>query len=250
MQRKDGYPEENEIVICTVTKIQHHSIFCRLDEYDKSGMLHISELSSGRVRNVGEYVKEGKTIICKVLQVNKEKGHIDLSLRRVTEAQKKAKAAGIKKYQFAMKLLEVVAEDLKAKPEALYSELEKQLGQYETVFDLFQAHVESQAPLPLGKAESAAVSKLVMERLKPPRVTIKGQLLITTYEPDGVEVIRRAFAKAPKLTVGYLGGGRYGVEVIEKDYKRAEALLKEQLEGISSVLQKKASTFSFTRTDR
>jgi translation initiation factor 2 subunit 1 len=250
MQRKEGFPEENEIVICTVTKIQHHSVFCRLDEYDKSGMLHISEISSGRIRNITEHVKEGKTIICKVLQINKEKGYIDLSLRRVTEAQKKAKAAGIKKFQFAMKLIETAANELKAKPEVLYAQLESKLGDYETVFDLFQAHIEQQIPLPLEKQTSAVLSGLIAERLKPASVTIKGALQLTTYEPNGVEIIHSAFEKIPKLETSYLGGGKYSVKVTAKDYKKAEAALKEQLDTLSGAIQKKTAVFSFARTDR
>ena len=87
--RKKGLPEEEEIVICEVTKIYQNSVFANIIEYDKSGMLHISEVSPGRIRNIYDYVKVGKIIICKILSVNKEKGHVDLSLRRVTESQKR-----------------------------------------------------------------------------------------------------------------------------------------------------------------
>ena len=33
--KKKGFPEEDELVMCTVTKVQFHSVFCNLDEYDK-----------------------------------------------------------------------------------------------------------------------------------------------------------------------------------------------------------------------
>jgi len=42
--RKEGYPEENELVLCTVTSVQYNSVFCMLDQYSKSGMIHISEV--------------------------------------------------------------------------------------------------------------------------------------------------------------------------------------------------------------
>ena len=75
-------PEEGEIVLCTVKKILYHSIFATIDEYETlEGMLHISEVSPGRIRNIRDFVKEGKQIVCKVLKVDKVKGHIDLSLR-------------------------------------------------------------------------------------------------------------------------------------------------------------------------
>ncbi len=88
-QKKQGFPEENEIVLCTVKKILPHGIFVSLDEYkSQEGLIHISEISPGRVRNIRDFVKEGKRIVCKILRVNKEKNHIDLSLRRVNQAQR------------------------------------------------------------------------------------------------------------------------------------------------------------------
>jgi translation initiation factor 2 subunit 1 len=249
MLKKEGFPEENEIVICTVTKIQHHSVFCSIDEYDKSGMLHISEVSSGRIRNLNEYIKEGKTIICKVLQVNKEKGYIDLSLRRVTEAQKKAKASGMKKYQFAMKILETASHEIKRKPDELYKEIESKLDKYESVFDLFQGVVETGEQIPLEKTQAAALTKVITDKLKPASVLIKGQLELTTYDPNGVDLIHTAFENLP-LDVSYLGGGRYSIEVKAKDYKKAEAVLKTNLEQLSKNIEKKTTKFVFARTDR
>jgi translation initiation factor 2 subunit 1 len=250
MLKKEGYPEENEIVICTVSKIQHHSVFCNLDEYDKTGMLHISEISSGRIRNINEYIKEGKTVICKVLQVNKEKGYIDISLRRVTEAQKKAKASSMKKFQFANKLVETAANEIKVKPDELWKELEANLGNYESVFDMFQDVVEKGIQLPINKAASTVLTKVITDKLKPASVTIKGKLEIATYEPDGIGLLRDAFSKVSQLEVAYLGGGRYSVEVSAKDYKKAEAVLKSELEVLTKAMQKKTDKFEFARTDR
>ncbi len=251
MLQKEGYPEENEIVICTVTKIQHHSVFCSLDEYaNKSGMLHISEIAAGRVRNITEYVREGKTVVCKVLQISKEKGYIDLSLRRVTESQKKAKATSIKKYQAAYKMIESAAPEAKIEADALWAELDAKKEPYEHVFDLFQAVVEGAAKLPLESPALEAMQKTVLERLKPASVTIKGQLEIVTFAPNGVELIKEAFAAAPKLGAHYLGGGKYGCSVTAKDYKKAEAILKTDLDIMSKMIEKKSATFKFERTDR
>lgn len=251
MLLKEGYPEENDLVICTVTRIQHHSVFCTLDEYEnKSGMLHISEISAGRVRNITEYVREGKTIVCKVLSIDPEKGYIDLSLRRVTEAQKKAKAMSIKKHQTAMKIVGAAATAADMETQKLWDELETKKGEYESVFDLFQAFVESNAALPLSGKTKTTVEKVVLERLKPASVVIKGQLELTTYEPNGVALIHEAFADAPNLDANYLGGGKYGIQVTAKDYKKAEAILKADLDALTKRLEKKSDKLVFVRTDR
>src|SRR3990167_9954155 len=87
--KKNGLPEESEIVVCTIKKILPNSVFVDLDEYEnKEGLIHISEISPGRIRNIRDFVKEGKKIVCKVLKVDVQKGHLDLSLRRVNQVQR------------------------------------------------------------------------------------------------------------------------------------------------------------------
>ena len=71
--KKKGFPEEDEIVICTVTKIHFHSVFVNLDEYGRSGLIHISEVSPGRIRNLRDFVVEGKKVVCKVLRIDEER---------------------------------------------------------------------------------------------------------------------------------------------------------------------------------
>ena len=61
--KKHGFPEESEIVLCTVTKVQYDSVFVNLNEYGKLGVIHISEISPGRIRNIRDFVKEGRIII-------------------------------------------------------------------------------------------------------------------------------------------------------------------------------------------
>src|SRR3989338_9154007 len=97
LAKKSGFPEESELVQCTVTSVQSHSVFVMIDEYGINGMIHISEVAPGRIRNIRDFVMEGKTVICKVLRVNAERGHVDLSLRRVSESQKRNKIAAVKK---------------------------------------------------------------------------------------------------------------------------------------------------------
>src|SRR3990172_126972 len=101
--KREGWPEEGEIVICTVTRILPNSVFANIDEYRRSGMIHISEVAPGRIRNIRDYVSEGRVVVCQILQVNREKGHIDLSLRRVSEIAKRKKLEEVKLEQKAEK---------------------------------------------------------------------------------------------------------------------------------------------------
>src|SRR3989344_986565 len=120
LYRREGFPGEDELVLCTVTKVLPHVVFVNIDEYDKGGLVHISEIAPGRIRNIREYVELGKKIVCKVLRVDQAKGHIDLSLRRVSEIERKKKLEEIKQEQKAEKIVELVATQTKRKVHEVY----------------------------------------------------------------------------------------------------------------------------------
>jgi len=47
---KSGWPEEDELVVCSVKKVTDFGAFVELDEYgQKEGLIHISEVASGWV---------------------------------------------------------------------------------------------------------------------------------------------------------------------------------------------------------
>src|SRR3989338_3279399 len=123
LAKKSGFPEESELVQCTVTSVQSHSVFVRIDEYGINCMIHISEVAPGRIRNIRDFVVEGRSVICKVLRVNQERGHVDLSLRRVSDSQKRNKLNELKKEKLAEKLIEVVSENLSMDVKKVYPEI-------------------------------------------------------------------------------------------------------------------------------
>ena len=66
----------------TVSRITDFGAFVNLGGID--GLIHISEMSWGRITNPREVLKEGDEVEVVVLDVNKEKGKISLSLKNVT----------------------------------------------------------------------------------------------------------------------------------------------------------------------
>jgi len=200
--KKTGFPEEEELVLCTVTGVNPHSVFCTLDEYEnKKGMIHISEVAPGRIRNIREYVQEGKKVVCKILRVNKEKGHIDLSLRRVNEAQKRNKLDEIKQEQLAEKIIEHVARQKGESPLALFNKLaEKLLEKYNNLYVAFEDVADDKLDLSIiiGKKLASDIKELIKQRIKPPEIKITGELKISTYETEGIKLIKEALEIAVK----------------------------------------------------
>ncbi|MBN2454829.1 translation initiation factor IF-2 subunit alpha [Candidatus Woesearchaeota archaeon] len=245
---KEGVPEEGELVLCTVTNVQHHSVFVRLEEYGKGGMIHISEISPGRIRNIRDFVKEGKIIVCKVLRVNMERGHIDLSLRRVSDNQRRIKVNQVKQEQKAEKLIEVVAKELKRDVKEVYDEVSKPIFQkYDSIFACFTDLINGNCKLEevgIPKKTAEAMTKVVEQRLKPQEVVFSGKLKMQSYAPDGVEIVRNAFKKLidAGAEVKYLAAGDYRVSVKAPDYKTAEKLFKTASSAAVEYVKKEEGT--------
>lgn len=72
---------EGQVRTGTVKGITDFGVFVDLGGVD--GLLHISELSWGRVNHPSEVVKEGQEIQVKVLKVDKERGRISLGRKQV-----------------------------------------------------------------------------------------------------------------------------------------------------------------------
>lgn len=255
--RKKGFPEDGELVLCTVTKIFHHSVFVNLDEYDRSGLIHISEISPGRIRNLRDYVTEGKKIVCVVLRVNQEKGHIDLSLRRVNERQRIGKNNQIKMEQKSEKIVELIAKKSGDDPIKVYDKLfGKICNKFDNLTECFEEVVVDSLKLEsLGveKQLAAELTEMIKQRMTPPEVEIKGQIHITTYQKDGVDLIKNTLMDALKsqkdIKIKYAGSGKYNISVISDDFKDAEKKMNKAIEKITKPIEKAKGFVEFKRVD-
>lgn len=244
--KKEGYPENSDIVLCTVKKILYHSVFVTLDEYkDKEGMIHISEISPGRIRNINDFVREGKKIICKTLSVSIEKNHIDLSLRRVSNSERINKNAEYKQEQKAEKLLEQVGIKLKVTIEDMYKKIGyKLIEDYESLNTAFQNISLDHSQLKeykLDKKLEEALLNLIKEKIKPPEVKIAATLTIINTKPNGIEIIKEILLtlESKGVNITYVGAPNYRVVIKDTNYKSAESKLKEISESVNLLLKQK-----------
>ena len=68
-----------------VTGIQPYGAFVALDD-NTQGLVHISEITHGYVKDINEYLKVGDEVTVKVLSVDESAGKIGLSIRATEEA--------------------------------------------------------------------------------------------------------------------------------------------------------------------
>lgn len=252
--KKKGYPEEEEIVLCKVSKIFPNSVFVELLEYGEQGLVHISEIAPGRIRNLRDYVTEGKQIVCKVLRIDRAKGHIDLSLRRVGSHQRQAKLDEIKQELTAETLVQNMAKRLQKPVEELYRQVsEKIFKEYSHLYLCFKEVAAGEASLEklgLEKKLSEDLTAVIIDRFKPAKIILKGEIKIQSYASDGVEKIKVVLLAVEKISsaiqVFYLGGGRFKVTIEDIDYKPAEQTMRK-VEEVLEKFNDKSSTAVFER---
>lgn len=74
--------EKGKVVKGTVTCIEPYGAFVSFDEF-YTGLIHISEISRGFVRNVTDFVNVGDHIYVEILEVDDEEAHLKLSIKNI-----------------------------------------------------------------------------------------------------------------------------------------------------------------------
>jgi len=257
-ERKPKWPEVGDLVIATIETVTDFGAYAKLDEYDKRGLLHVSEISSSWIRNIRDFVREGQKMVLKVLRVDLEKGHIDLSLRRVTKRERIEKILSWKKERKAEALLRGVAEKVGLTNDEAYEKagaiVEEKFGLYE---GFEKAAIEgSEALTEIGVPENLAkaFAEVARERIHVKLVKVKGVLEIRCMKPNGVKLIKEAFLKAKSektkdadVRFYVIAAPKYSIEALAENYKRAEDVLQKVAQSVVSNITKAGGQGTFRR---
>ena len=265
MPRKaKDYPEEGEFVIATVKSIHPYGAFLRLDEYPgREGFMHISEVASSWVKNIRDYVKEGQKVVVKVIRIDRGKGHVDLSLKRVNQQQRKAKLQEYKRAQKAENLLKMAADKIGKSFDEAWKEvwvpLEEEYGEVYTAFedaaqngmDVLKGLVPDEWLEPL--------TGIIGSYVEVPTVTIDAEFEITVPKPDGINIIKEALVRARDRTnadkevdvnFSYQGAPRYRIDITAPDYYKAEEVLEDIAEEILRVIKEAGGEATLIRKEK
>ncbi len=262
MRRKE-LPDVGELVVGTVKKIYDYGAYLALDEYGGiEAYLPWSEVASRWVRRIDEVIKEGQKVVVKVIRVHKHRKTVDVSLKRVTEGERRRKMLEWKRAQKAEKILEIAAQKLGKSLEEAYREagwkIEEHYGELmagleQAVLRGPQALIEAGVPEEWAKvlAEEAA------RHIEIKRVKVAGVFTLRSLAPDGVDRIREVLLKAKEAAQSAeedieaklytIGAPRYRIEITAIDYKKAEHALAEALRAAEEAAKKLGVEYSFTR---
>ena len=229
---KDGFPDVNEIVKCTVTKIYGNTTFVTLDEYEKEGVLTISEIAPGRIRNLRDHVVENKVIVCKVLRVDEKQNRIDVSLRRVPVPVMREKLETIKKEEYSERIYVDVAKQIQCSKDELFEKTYEPIFEnYETVFEaLYEIMLDNKKIdmfSNLNDREKEIFIEIINLRIKPEEVTFRKKFKLSSDASEGVDLIKNSIENSlaeinyNRVEVVYLAAGEFAITIKHDEMKLA-----------------------------
>jgi translation initiation factor 2 subunit 1 len=247
MIRKE-YPDEGEFIVGTVTKVQNYGAFVTLDEYnDREGFVHIAEIATGWVKRIRNHIKEKQKVVCKVMSVDETKGHVDLSLKRVNEHQKREKIKEWKNNKKSARLFEMLAEELNKTIDECWDLFGRDIVEkYGSLYDAFDEAAYDQETLKNDGFSGEWVDKLnqiAKDNIAIQFVEIKAYLDIKSWESNGIKHIQTALQQAEKseyddvnIQIHYIGAPHYSIIVQAPDYKIAEEELKKAVDRVEAAI--------------
>jgi translation initiation factor 2 subunit 1 len=258
-ERKPEWPEVGDLVIATIETVTDYGAYAKLDEYNKRGLLHVSEISSSWIRNIHDFVREGQKVVLKVLRVDTEKGHIDLSLRRVTKRERIEKILIWKKDRKAEALLREVAEKVGLSNEEAYEKagalVEEKYGLYEGFEKAVKEGAEVLTRIGVPEDLAKAFAEVAEERIHVKMVKVKGTIEVRCMKPNGVKIIKDSFLNAKKaektkdadVRFYVIAAPKYSIEVSAENYKRAEEVMQKVAQNVVDNVAKAGGQGTFRR---
>jgi translation initiation factor 2 subunit 1 len=255
-----GWPDTGELVVGDVDEITDFGVFVDLEEYeDKRGLAHISEVASGWIKNVRDHVREGQTVVAKVLDVDEESQQIDLSIKDVNEHQRKEKIQEWKNEQKADKWMAIAfGEDV---DDERYQEVaDALLDDFESLYDAFESAAihgtEALDDVDLTDDDVDTIVETARDNVSVPYVNVTGYVDLECPTGDGVDHIKEALKAAEgdgdvsdeiELSVSYVGSPEYRIKVQAPDYKTAESALEASAERASESIAAAGGTGHYHR---
>ncbi|KAI9695691.1 MAG: hypothetical protein M1820_008454 [Bogoriella megaspora] len=195
---EEKYPEIDSFVMVNVKQIAEMGAYVKLLEYDNiDGMILLSELSRRRIRSIQKLIRVGRNEVVVVLRVDKEKGYIDLSKRRVSPEDIVKCDERYNKSKMVHSIMRHVAEKTNTPIEELYQAIGWPLNKkYGHSLDAFKLSItnpdiwtEIEFPNEVIKDE---LLSYIGKRLTPQPTKVRADVEVTCFGYDGIDAVKAA----------------------------------------------------------
>ncbi|ORY32738.1 hypothetical protein BCR33DRAFT_856452 [Rhizoclosmatium globosum] len=197
---QERYPEVDDLVMVNVRQIAEMGAYVHLLEYNNTeGMILLSELSRRRIRSIQKHIRVGKNEVVVVLRVDKEKGYIDLSKRRVSPEDIAKCEEKFNKSKQVHSIMRHVAERTGEPLEQLYETITwpiyKKFGH---AYDAFKVAINEPEKVFEGlNIPSEILTELIhniKRRLTPQATKIRSDIEVTCFGYEGIDAIKAALS--------------------------------------------------------
>lgn len=223
----------DELVLCTVTKIEGTTVFVNIEGHNLKGTIFFSEIAAGRIRNIREYVVPNKKIVCKVLKIQPD--HIELSFRRVTGSERDTITERYKQEQTFKTMLK---NNFKNSEEKI-AKIQKEMPLYEFILKAKEDPKSLESYF--NKEESEKIAKIFQDK-KEKEKEAKKIFVLKSDSSSGILDIKEIL-KTRNAEISYLGSSQFSITCKGKDFKEANQSCLSLLESISKKAKEKKCFF-------
>lgn len=194
---ENQYPDIEEVVMVNVRNIAEMGAYVTLLEYNNiEGMILLSELSRRRIRSVNKLIRVNRNEVVMVLRVDKEKGYIDLSKRRVSPEDIQKCEDRFNKAKAVHRVLRQVAEQKKLVLKTLYHQVGWPLyKKYGHCYDAFKLVLTEQDDIFCGMSNVETETRetlvdYIKKRLAPQPIKVRCDVEVTCFTYEGIDAVR------------------------------------------------------------
>ncbi|XP_041358425.1 eukaryotic translation initiation factor 2 subunit 1-like [Gigantopelta aegis] len=209
---QNQFPEVEDVVMVNVRSIAEMGAYVYLLEYNNiEGMILLSELSRRRIRSINKLIRVGRSECVVVIRVDKDKGYIDLSKRRVSQEEiikceeKFAKAKAVNSIlRHVAELLDYSSdqklEELYMKTAWFFDEKYNKPGASYEVFKQAVSTPEILDECQIDEETKDVLLQNIKRRLTPQAVKIRADVEVACTNYEGVDAVKRALKKGIELS--------------------------------------------------
>lgn len=251
------------MVMVKVRSIAEMGAYVDLLEYNKiQGMILLSELSRRRIRSINKLIRVDRDECVVVIRVDKEKGYIDLSKRRVSAEEIKQCEEKYAKAKAVNSILRHVGEILEYTSKEELEELYEKTAwyfdkKYNSVgygaYEAFKTCVSEPELLNecnLDESTHKVLLENIERKLTPQAVKIRSDIEVACYGYDGIDAVKDALTKGLDMSteempikINLIAPPQYVVTTQTLERVEGVAKLKEAIAAIQESITKSGGVF-------
>ncbi len=237
-----------DIYVCRVKKLLQHGIIVEINNSEKEGFVHISELSKRWVRDVKNVAKEGDRIVCKVLKIGPLS--VELSAKRITDNEKKQ---ALREWSIDNRMEKLLEKRLGSGAQIIISKIK---GRYGSLYEFYSSVMKNGKDVLLDLKLNKEVIEDILSFIEKTKrkITIRTELTIQNFGESGVsgikELLGEEYAKREYYKIRYIKAPQYLLTVNADDTKKTISENKKILDGLEKKCKELGIKFAYKELKR